>query len=61
MRTANDLSRLGFVATYLIVIARHGEASLNLLYALRGAVTGTNWNKLSDFTKAKLKREVDSF
>jgi DNA transformation protein and related proteins len=60
VRTAGDLNRLGAVVAYRMVKARHPEASLNLLYALHGAVTGTRWNTLSATTKAKLKRDADT-
>lgn len=60
VRTTGDLNRLGVVAAYLMVKARHAEASLNLLYALHGAVTGTSWRNISAATKAKLKRDADT-
>jgi len=58
--TTSDLNRLGVVAAYLMVKARHAEASLNLLYALHGAVMGTSWKNISAATKAKLKRDADT-
>ena len=58
--TAGDLNRLGAVAAFLMVKARHADASLNLLYALHGAITGTHWAKLPAATKAKLKRDADT-
>jgi len=60
VRTTGDLNRLGAVAAYRMVKARHAKASLNLLYSLHGAVTGTSWRKISVVMKAKLKREVDT-
>lgn len=60
VRTAGDLNRLDAVAAFLMVKARHADVSLNLLYALHGAVTGTSWNTLSATTKAKLKRDADT-
>lgn len=60
VRTAGDLNRLGVVTAYRMVKARHAKASLNLLYALHGAVTGMSWRKISVAMKAKLKRDADT-
>ena len=38
-----DLERLGAVRAYLRVKAARQNASLNLLWALEGALTGTHW------------------
>jgi DNA transformation protein len=59
IRTLHDLTQVGVVAAYLMVRQRRPEATLNLLYALHGAVTRTSWAKLSAATKADLKRQVD--
>ena len=59
--TLDDLRELGAVAAYCLVKARHERASLNLLYALYGALTGQKWNALSPATKAQLKKDVAGF
>lgn len=41
------LRRLGAVAAYARVKARHGAASLNLLWALEGALTGLPWQEVA--------------
>lgn len=60
IQTADDLKRLGAVAAFLMVKTRRPDASLNLLYALHGAITGTHWAKLPAPTKDQLKRNVDT-
>lgn len=59
--TLDDLRELGEVAAYCLVKGRHEQASLNLLYALHGALTGQKWNALSPETKAQLQEAVASF
>lgn len=59
IRTAGDLRRLGTVTAFIMVKRSHPAASLNLLYALHGAVTGRHWSKLPAATKLKLKRQAD--
>ena len=60
VRTAGDLRQLGAAAAFRMVKARYPGASLNLLYALHGALTGTHWAKLPAATKAKLKRDAEA-
>lgn len=59
--TIDDLRALGAVAAYCLVKAQHSQASLNLLYALHGALTGQKWNALTAETKAQLQEEVAGF
>jgi DNA transformation protein len=42
-----QLRALGAVAAYARVKARHESASLNLLWALEGALTGMPWQKVA--------------
>ena len=56
IRSKEDLEKTGSVEAYLMV-KRHGfNPSLNLLYALEGALSDVHWTELSDERKAKLKR-----
>ncbi len=57
--SGNDMRAVGAVAAYRRV--RHSEprhTSLNLLYALEGALTVRRWQRLSEPTKARLRREA---
>lgn len=56
----SDLRELGAVAAYLRVRAVDGKTSLNLLYALEGAITGHHWAKLPDGSREALLMAVDA-
>jgi DNA transformation protein and related proteins len=47
IHTLADLHRLGSVATYLQVKRQGGNASLNLLWALEGAISGLHWQEVA--------------
>ncbi|MDZ7921959.1 TfoX/Sxy family protein [Rhodoferax sp.] len=47
IRSADDLHRLGSVASYLQVKRQGGNASLNLLWALEGAISGLHWQEVA--------------
>lgn len=61
IHTQAELAEMGVVAAYCLVKARHEKASLNLLYALYGALHSLRWNELSPEVKAALQREVAEF
>ncbi|WP_296509610.1 TfoX/Sxy family protein [Rhodoferax sp.] len=42
-----DLQRLGSVAAYVKVNRQSGKASLNLLWALEGAISGLHWQEVA--------------
>ena len=50
-----DLEKLGAVAAYALLKANGYNASLNLVYAIEGALTGRDWRKLPAKRKAQLK------
>ena len=54
-----DLQRFGSVVAYRLVRQRRGRCSLNLLWALEGALTGTDWRELPVDTKERLRREAE--
>ena len=59
IRTDDDLEELGAVEAYRQVKAAFpGRVSLNLLWALQGALLDLPWNELSPEMKEKLRREV---
>jgi DNA-3-methyladenine glycosylase I len=54
VRTRRDLEKLGAVASY-VLLRQHGyNASLNLVYAIEGALTGREWNRLPAARKQEL-------
>ncbi len=59
--TLADLKTMGVVAAYSLVKAQGYNASLNLLYALHGALTGQRWNELSAETKRQLQEDAAGF
>ncbi len=61
--TLEELEALGAVETYRrLKLARPAEVSLNMLWALQGALLNIRWNALPPDMKATLKSQVeDSF
>jgi len=58
--TLDDVVRLDAVETYKRVRAAYPEkVSLNLLYALQGALLDLPWNELPPDIKEELKRQVE--
>jgi DNA transformation protein len=56
-----QLHELGAVATYVRVKRAGIQASLNLLYALEGAIRDVNWTELPYSVRASLTLEADAF
>ena len=59
VRDLQDLERLGVVETFLRVRDAGFTTSLNLLWALQGAVMDIHWNELPPELKDALRRQVD--
>lgn len=57
--TRGDLERLGSVATFRAVRANGRRASVNLLYALEGALLGLPGDLLPDVVKANLRERAE--
>lgn len=55
-----QLRALGAVLAFKIVRHHVPGASLNLLYALEGALTGQTWHRLPEARRAELKAEADA-
>ena len=55
-----DLEQLGAVEAYWRVKQAGFNVSLNLLYALAGALSNTHWNKLSHDERHRLMIELDA-
>lgn len=60
VHTQADLERLGAVETYLRVKRAGFRASLNLLYALEGALAGCHWAELPAERRGELLLAVDA-
>ena len=58
--TKADLQQLGPVVAYLRVRQHQPRTSLNLLWALAGALEDKDWRALSNETKLRLKHEADA-
>lgn len=52
----HDLEKLGGIAAYAALKAQGYNASINLVYAIEGALTGRDWRKLPAARKAALKK-----
>ncbi len=60
IHSAEELARLGAVEAYLQVKQCGIAVSLNLLYAIEGALTDTHWNQLDPGTRDALLMAVDA-
>ena len=58
--TVQELNELGAVEAYLRIKRQGVAVSLNMLYAIEGALTNTHWNKLDPATREALLMEVDA-
>lgn len=54
-----DLRRMGAVQAYRRIRAAEAGATVNLLYALQGALSGTHWNDLPLPVKETLRRQAE--
>lgn len=55
-----DLERLGAVRAYLKVKAAGQNASLNLLWAMEGALSGQDWRVVARDERTRLLLELDA-
>ena len=53
------LRRMGAVKAYRLIRASETGATLNLLYALQGAISGTHWNDLAPPIREMLRRQAE--
>jgi DNA transformation protein len=61
IHTPEELASLGSVEAFLRVREYELNPSLNLLYALEGALTGLHWNDLPDEIRTRLLIAVDEY
>jgi DNA transformation protein len=60
IHTLADLEQVGVLATYLRVRETHPSATLNMLWALQGAVYSIPWDRLPPEMKEELRAELDT-
>jgi hypothetical protein len=58
VRTRADLAAIGAVECYRILKGHGYRVSLNLVYALEGALRGVRWNALPPAVRDDLKRRA---
>lgn len=56
--TREDLEKLGSLEIYRILRQRGYPASLNLVYAIEGALADIDWRELSPNLKAELRTAI---
>ena len=61
IHTRRDLVAMGIVPAYCLLKAQEYPVSLNLLYALYGALHDLPWNKVPPEVKQQLQAEVEGF
>jgi DNA transformation protein len=59
IRTVAQLQKLGAVRAYLQVKRNSGNASLNLLWAMEGALTGRHWLDVAKHDRLRLLLELE--
>ena len=57
--TVAQLRELGAVRAYLRVKRQNGRASLNLLWALEGALSGRHWLEVAKHDRLRLLLEIE--
>ena len=60
IHTVKQLRDLGAVEAYLKIKQQGIASSLNMLYAIEGALINTHWNKLDIVTRESLLMTVDA-
>jgi len=58
--TKADLKKLGALKAYVLICAGGNRPSLNLLWAMEGALRDLHWTEISESTKKKLKAKLPS-
>jgi DNA transformation protein len=59
LHTRADLEAIGPVAAYRLIKERQPAASLNLLWAMAGALADTDWRDLPESTRQRLQAEAE--
>ncbi|MEY2633412.1 MAG: hypothetical protein RIR00_2066 [Pseudomonadota bacterium] len=61
IRSLQQLRELGAIAAYVRVKASKGNASLNLLWALEGALSNRPWQDVARHDRASLLLALDTY
>ncbi len=61
IRSVAQLRELGAVAAYVAVKRANGNPSLNLLWALEGALTGMPWQQVARERRTSLLLALDAY
>ena len=56
--TRDDLQRIGSVEVFRLLKQRGHPVSLNLVWAIEGALADTDWRELPEDLKASLRRDL---
>jgi DNA transformation protein len=59
VHTRADLEAIGPVVAYRLVRQKQPAASMNLLWALAGALRDTDWRELPEAVRERLRREAE--
>lgn len=60
VRTADELRAMGAVNAFRLLSLRGYRPSLNLVWAIEGALRGVHWTALPPEVKDALRREIES-
>ena len=56
-----DLRRVGAAAAFRMIKAQQPQVTLNLLWALEGAIRDKDWRQLPEPVRLALIREIDDY
>lgn len=59
VHSKDDLQRIGSVEAYALIARKQDGVSLNLLWALEGALQDVDWRELPAESKEKLRTELE--
>ena len=58
--TKKDIEELGPATIYFILKSRGYDVSMNMVYALQGAIMGLHWNELPNDVKNDLIEQIET-
>jgi hypothetical protein len=58
IHTLDDLREVGVITAYNLVTAHGYNTSLNLLWAMQGALMDVHWTKIPESVKQELKQRL---
>ena len=61
IETVEDLQALGSIAAYLRVKSQYPSASLNLLWAIEGALSDSDWKAVASNERMRLLMALDDY